>query len=177
LKTEVLVKRTFPLFVVVGAVFVAVAIGFRGNAASDDNAQINTLYQNFATAVRHKDLDGVMAVYQPGPSLFVFDINPPRQHVGWDNYRADWKGFFGAMSRIPSFSVQDLGVTIVGDVAYTHSIQPMTSYLGKSKSPMHANVRVTDVLRKTNGKWLIVQEHVSVPVDFNTMKADMLSKP
>jgi hypothetical protein len=39
------------------------------------------------------------------------------------------------------------------------------------------SVRVTDVLRKVNGKWLIVQEHVSVPVDLATAKADLTSRP
>jgi len=30
---------------------------------------------------------------------------------------------------------------------------------------------------KIKGKWLIVQEHVSVPVDLATAKADLNSKP
>jgi hypothetical protein len=38
-------------------------------------------------------------------------------------------------------------------------------------------VRVTDDYRKLAGKWKIVQEHVSVPVDLGTMKPDLLSKP
>jgi ketosteroid isomerase-like protein len=38
-------------------------------------------------------------------------------------------------------------------------------------------VRITDVYRKIGGKWLIVLEHVSVPVDLATGKPDMLSKP
>ena len=32
-------------------------------------------------------------------------------------------------------------------------------------------VRVTDVYRKIDGKWLIVQEHVSVPIDFSRAEA------
>lgn len=168
-------KRT-PAFLVAGIAFVtSLAIGLRGTAASDDHAQISALYQSFATAVRNKDLNGIMAVYEPGQSLFVFDVNPPRQHVGWNDYRTDWKGFVATIRGTPKFSVQDLGVTISGDVAYTHSIQPLVAYFGKMH--MVANVRVTDVLRKINGKWLIVQEHVSVPVDFMTLKPDMLSKP
>ena len=31
--------------------------------------------------------------------------------------------------------------------------------------------------RKIGGKWFIVQEHVSIPVDLNTMKPDPMSKP
>ncbi len=36
--------------------------------------------------------------------------------------------------------------------------------------------RTTDVYRKMNGKWFIVEEHNSVPVDLETMKPDLLSK-
>jgi len=38
-------------------------------------------------------------------------------------------------------------------------------------------VRVTDVYRKVGGAWLIVLEHVSVPVDLGTGKGDLASKP
>jgi ketosteroid isomerase-like protein len=37
--------------------------------------------------------------------------------------------------------------------------------------------RVTDVYRKIGGKWLIIHEHVSVPVDPATAKANLLSQP
>ncbi len=42
---------------------------------------------------------------------------------------------------------------------------------------LELTVGVTDVYRKINGKWLIVHEHVSVPVDPNTGQADLQSKP
>jgi ketosteroid isomerase-like protein len=38
-------------------------------------------------------------------------------------------------------------------------------------------VRVTDGFQKIDGKWLIVHEHVSVPIDLNTGMADLASKP
>ncbi|MGB8909467.1 MAG: nuclear transport factor 2 family protein [Candidatus Cybelea sp.] len=168
-------KRTLLFLTLAVAVAAGSAVAPRASAASDDNAQINALYQSFATAFRHKDVDAIMALYPRGQTLFVFDAGPPRQHVGWDDYRKDWVGFFGSMKGSPTFSIGDLGVTISGDVAYTHSIQRVTATVGKKT--MTANVRVTDVLRKMDGKWLIVQEHVSVPVDFNTLKPDLLSKP
>ena len=37
--------------------------------------------------------------------------------------------------------------------------------------------RLTDRLKKIKGKWLIVHEHGSFPVDLATGKADLLSKP
>jgi ketosteroid isomerase-like protein len=48
---------------------------------------------------------------------------------------------------------------------------------GKDGSKTHLVARVSDVYRKLKGQWLIVQEHVSVPVDLATQKPDLLSKP
>jgi hypothetical protein len=36
-------------------------------------------------------------------------------------------------------------------------------------------LRVSDVYRKLNGKWLIVKEHVSVPFDLDARKAGLTS--
>jgi hypothetical protein len=59
-------------------------------------------------------------------------------------------------------------------------VGPRRSHLtgkGKDGNPMDATMRITDVLRKSSGKWLIVHEHVSVPVDLASGKADLSSKP
>jgi ketosteroid isomerase-like protein len=37
-------------------------------------------------------------------------------------------------------------------------------------------LRTTDCYRKVKGKWLIVHEHYSVPVDLSTAKADLASR-
>ncbi|MGA2760770.1 MAG: nuclear transport factor 2 family protein, partial [Candidatus Cybelea sp.] len=142
------------------------------------NAQINALYQQFATAFRQKDVDGIMSVYVAGPGLFVFDVGTPREHVGSDSYRADWKGLFASWkgSTLPSFGITEMAITISGDVAYSHSIQHLSGTMTNGR-PAALTVRVTDVLRKIDGKWLIVMEHVSVPINFDTMKPDLTSAP
>jgi ketosteroid isomerase-like protein len=50
-------------------------------------------------------------------------------------------------------------------------------FTGPDSARLTVAVRVTDALRRMGGKWLIFQEHVSVPVDLATGKADLLSKP
>lgn len=138
----------------------------RAVAAASDTAQIQALYRQFAADFRAKNVNAIMSLYVQGNSLFVFDLNPPREHVGSANYRNDWQQTFAYIRGTPSFTVTNLSVTIGGDVAYTHSIQKVRAAATKGP-PFNADVRVTDVLRKINGKWLIVQEHVSVPVDMN----------
>jgi ketosteroid isomerase-like protein len=67
-------------------------------------------------------------------------------------------------------------VNVDGNLAYSDSFQ---HHLAKTKAggSHDLTVRVTDVYRKSGGKWLIVQEHVSVPMDLQTGKADLQFKP
>lgn len=115
-----------------------------------------------------------MAVF--APDVYVFDVVPPRAYSTWDAYKKDWQDLFATFSGPISNTISDLNITVVGPVAYTRYINDGT-ITGNGGSKTHLVVRSTDVLRKSNGKWLIVQEHNSVPVDLNTGKADMLSQP
>ena len=144
-------------------------------AGPGDKAQIQALEKGFAAALSAKNVTGIMSYYAHD-GLFVFDVAPPRQHVGWADYRKDWQDFMGEISGPLSFTLSDLAITTVGPVAWSHSIQAM-HYAAKDGSKKAFVVRVTDVYRKLAGKWLIVQEHVSVPVDFETGKPDLMSKP
>jgi len=71
--------------------------------------------------------------------------------------------------------MNDLSIAVDGNLAYSHCIVS-GFFTGRDGSRLTVAVRTTDVLRKQNGKWLIVQEHVSVPVDLDTGKADLTSK-
>ena len=144
--------------------------------AGGDKAAIQALENGFEAAFRAKDVDAIMKAYQPGPHLFVFDVTPPRQHVGWEDYKKDWQALFATVAGPVNFNITDLDITTVGSVAYSHSIQSL-EHTGKDGAKVKLTVRVTDVYRKIHGHWLIVQEHVSVPVDLASGKPDLLSKP
>jgi len=128
-------------------------------------------------AAKAKDSAKVMSFYAPGEKLFVFDVVPPRQYAGFDAYKKDWEDLFAQLQGPMTFDISDLNVTTNGsDLAFSHSIQHATGTFTDGK-PLDLTVRVTDVYRKTDGKWLIVHEHVSVPVDIKTGQGDLQSKP
>ena len=143
-------------------------------AAPVDTAAIKALEARFAKAVNAKDVDAIMKVYSP--DVFVFDLPPPRQYVGAAAYHEDWKGLMAGFAGPLKFELSDLVVSGDAAIAYGHSIQRLTGKDPKGAS-VDMTVRVTDVYRKTAGGWRIVQEHVSVPVDLETGKPDMTSKP
>jgi ketosteroid isomerase-like protein len=142
-----------------------------------DEQEIRALEERFAAAFRAKDVPGIMKGYAPGSELFVFDVTPPRQYVGFDAYKQDWEGLLATFpGPVDKFEVQGLSIVAGNKLAYSHSIQPAI-LTAKDGSKFDFTVRVTDCYQKINGKWLITHEHVSVPVDLNTGKSDLTSKP
>jgi ketosteroid isomerase-like protein len=150
--------------------------GLKARAQSKDVQEIRALEDRFAAAFTAKDVDAIMKFYVPGSALFVFDLVPPREYVGWDAYKKDWQTFLGGMPGPIKVDLGELSVESDGKIGYGHCIQHGT-WTNPDGTPGEMTVRVSDVYRKIDGKWLIVMEHVSVPVDPTTGKADMMSKP
>jgi ketosteroid isomerase-like protein len=145
-------------------------------ARADDKADIQALEQRVGAGIRAKDADAVMANYVPGDSLVVFDLIPPRQYNGSDAYKKDWAGVFGGCADSPKFEISDLDITADGKLAFSHSIQHFACTDAKGNK-LEMTMRATDAYRKVKGKWLIVHEHLSAPIDLATGKADLTSKP
>jgi PhnB protein len=163
------------VFVLLAALSVGRATAEK-KATDDAETAIRAWYKTYEAAFNKKDVASIMSGYAPGNDLFVFDAVPPRQFVGWEAYKKDWEGLFAAFPGAIHDEVSDLHITVVGTAAYGHHIE--TGYFTDEKGKkVDVVVRVTDVYRNTSGKWLIVQEHVSFPVDIDSGKADLLSKP
>jgi uncharacterized protein (TIGR02246 family) len=165
-----------PLRSIFRACVVTFGFASASHASPDDVAKIKALEQRLAAAVASRDVDAIMQAYVPDETLFVFDVIPPRQYVGAEAFRKDWGEFLAGLTGPLKYEVTDVAVTTAGDVAYGHSIQRVVATDTKGQ-PVDLTTRVTDVYRKLKGKWVIVQEHISVPVDLDTGKPDLSSKP
>lgn len=162
---------------IVGVILAALSIvAFGSPARADAGADIRALEERFVAAFKAKDVDAIMKVYAPDQTLVVFDVVPPRQYVGAAAYRKDWQTFFGSFDGPITVELTDLDVAADRNLAYSHSIQHVAG-TDKQGKKLDLTVRVTDVYKKARGRWLIIHEHVSVPVDLDAGKPDLSSKP
>jgi ketosteroid isomerase-like protein len=141
-----------------------------------DKAAIQALEDTFNDGFNTKDVDKIMSVYAPGKELFVFDVVPPREYRGWDAYKKDFEELFSAFPGPMKNTISEQTIHVAGSLAYGHNIQT-GEFIGRDGKKVTIVARTTDIYRKINGKWLIVEEHNSVPVDLDTMKPDLMSKP
>ena len=139
-----------------------------------DEQAIRALFDHFSAAIAARDLNAIMALYSP--HVVAFDAFPPREYNGAAAYRKDYEGFFAAYPGPVQSHVSDTVVKVVGSVAYAYGVDHWTVTDAQHKKT-EMTFRFTDVFTKENGKWLVVHEHVSFPVDPATGAADFTSKP
>jgi ketosteroid isomerase-like protein len=168
--------RTFAV-VPIAVVLLGATLAFVPKPKSDAKAEIKAQMDAWLVAFKAKDANKVMSFYGPGDSVLAFDVVPPRQYATADAYKKDYEELFKTFDGPINAEVNDLSITTNGsDMAYSHSIDHVAGKTTDGKQ-LDLTVRVTDAYRKINGKWLIVHEHVSVPVDIMTGQADLQSKP
>jgi uncharacterized protein (TIGR02246 family) len=137
-------------------------------------AAIRELIDGFVKAIRAKDIHGVMSVF--APEVVSFDLGPPLQHGGGETFKKRWQELFESFQGPIDYEVRDLSITAGDDVAFSHSLNRMS---GTMMNGLKTDrwLRWTACYRKLNGKWLIIHEQVSVPVDMRNGKAMLDLKP
>jgi ketosteroid isomerase-like protein len=137
----------------------ALSVGEKEEAAAE--ALIRQRVEDAVRALRAKDIDRVMSFY--ATSMVSFDITPPLRYVGADNKRRAWDEAFATFTEF-GYEVHELNVTTNGELAFVHSLNHVNGTLASGQTT-DLWVRWTACLRRIDGVWLVVHDHVSVPAD------------
>jgi uncharacterized protein (TIGR02246 family) len=124
---------------------------------NSNETQIRALVEKWASAVRAKDMDGVLVNHTD--DIVMFDVPMPLQSKGMKEYKKTWDLFFDHSPGGPgSFDVTELRIVASASVAYCHGLVKI----------FDSKVRVTIGLRKEKRQWLIAHEHHSYPIELNS---------
>ena len=142
---------------------------------SADIGAIRQLLNDWKVAFEAKDVDRVMAYYPPNDEIVTYDLMPPLEFAGQDSYRQSWIAFFGAIEGQPKLEHKDVQVKCSSDVGFAYGMTRIAGRMGGHDVDMW--IRDTKCLRKIDGQWLFVHDHLSVPMDFASGKACTELKP
>jgi ketosteroid isomerase-like protein len=115
-----------------------------------------------------------MSLY--APDIVSFDVDPPLRFAGTDDKRRAWQKFFAVHTGPLAYDVRDLNITTQGELAFVHSLNHVSGTLASGHTS-DLWVRWTGCLRRIDGVWLVVHEHVSIPADIEHGKAPLNLKP
>lgn len=107
------------------------------------------------------DADANQAFYTSSDKAVFFDFTP-MQYVGWETYANEIKKVQESIRKFKITLRNDLAVRVQGRMAFAHGTWKM-DFVFTDGSRSHLKGRLTEVLEKHEGKWIIVHEHASIP--------------
>ena len=125
----------------------------------NNELQIKTLIENWAAAVRNKDIDAILAHHSE--DIVMYDVPFPFQSIGIEAYRTTWDLYF-KYTRPGVFDIQELHIIADEKVAFCYATMKCAD---KSDTADFVDLlfRLTIGLKKINDQWTILHEHHSVP--------------
>lgn len=128
---------------------------------SDDSSpaqdDIRAIHDRWSDRTAAKDLDGLMA--DIADDVVSYEHQAPLQYVGVDAVRESCRRGLAATDGTVTFAVPDLTVRVDGDLAVAWGLNRTTLDGTESWS------RGTRVFARRGGRWQMVHQHVSFPVD------------
>jgi uncharacterized protein (TIGR02246 family) len=146
----------------------------REESKSLEEAAIRTVIDAITKAVRAKDVEAMLA--QCAPDIVTFDMVPPLKHQGSQAIRGLWARTLAAFDPPLEYEVHDLDISVDGDIAFARCLNRFGGTKKDGRRVLNS-LRSTFGLRKIDGQWKVVHEHVSVPFDMETGKAMLELKP
>jgi uncharacterized protein (TIGR02246 family) len=125
-----------------------------------EETEIRGLVENWASAVRAKNLNGILANHSP--DMLMFDVPPPIQSKGIEAYKKTWDLFFSWSNDPVVFDIDEMTITAGNDVAFVAALMRCSGTESNGER-IKLEFRLTMGLCKIGGQWTVMHEHHSIP--------------
>jgi uncharacterized protein (TIGR02246 family) len=130
---------------------------------SGDDAEFKALIRQYYEAWSSANPETPAPLYAKDASLVFYDV-APLKYNGWEEYKQGvQKNLFDQMASGTLTAKDDLNVTRKGNIAWTTVTGHLSAKMKDGKA-MEVDTRHTAIWEKRGGKWLIVHEHISAPL-------------
>ena len=127
------------------------------------------LIQIYKTAVLKKDLEAYASIFDD--KVYVFDTWQIWSYDGLPSWREMAKSWFSSLGTDhDSVTFDDIKIQSSGELALITAIMKFTAVSEEGEELRFLQNRLTWVAKKKDGRWKIIHQHTSSPVDFETMQ-------
>jgi uncharacterized protein (TIGR02246 family) len=131
-----------------------------GTTTATREAQVRAVIDEWAHALRAKDVDGVTSHY--APDVVQFDMAPPLKTAGVKPLKKGLTEWFSSWQGSIGYEIHDLVITAGENAAFAHSLNRLS---GTKSDGEKSDVwfRHTLCFHKIGRDWKIAHAHESVP--------------
>jgi uncharacterized protein (TIGR02246 family) len=123
----------------------------------------------YKASVFAKDVDAFLILYYH--DVRVFDMWGAWSHVGieaWREMVVNWFGSLGSDRVVVDFD--DVQMVETSDLAFIHAFITYRGLSAEGVELRAMNNRMTLALKQKGGKWRVVHEHTSAPINHESLK-------
>jgi ketosteroid isomerase-like protein len=132
------------------------------NIQKEKNA-IKLVLEKYANANENQDMGLIEDIWCPSERIVSFGTQSGEKLIGWESIRSAVQDQFNAFSNtFISYRDQIIEVNETGNTAWFSEIINY-NFILDGAAHSYEGLRYTGVLVKKEGKWLLVQTHMSVP--------------
>ncbi|MDG2525570.1 nuclear transport factor 2 family protein [Stenotrophomonas sp. HITSZ_GD] len=124
----------------------------------------------YADAVRARDIEAFMALYDP--ALHVFDMwqaAPLEGLASWRAMVAGWLGGLGAETLVVTW--RQARAQVHGDLATGHAVLTFAAQAPDGRVLRQLDNRLSVAMRRSEAGWRVFHEHTSAPVAHDSLRA------
>jgi ketosteroid isomerase-like protein len=131
-------------------------------SSSQNEVAIRNVVESWADAIRRRDFEGILQNHSS--DIVMFDVPPPFQSKGIEDYKKTWDLFFSCSGDPIVFDITAMTITAGSDVAFVVATMHCTEP-GPGGVRNGLDFRLTIGLCKIGNQWIITHEHHSVPAE------------
>ena len=137
--------------------------GARAQQKATDTATFRKLIDNYCAAWSSGDVASAAKFYAKDDGLVFYQVSP-FSYDGWKEYAPGaQKEFLETAASISLTAGKELKVTRHGNIAWM-TVPMHLSEKTKDSKTLDVNIRYTGIWEKRGATWLLVHEHLSVPL-------------
>jgi ketosteroid isomerase-like protein len=136
---------------------------------TEDEADVRRLALDWVDALARQDVDRLMALSSPDVQLF--HLEPPLRLEGLEAYRRLWRACEPDRGDALRPTCRDMSVSAGTDIGFANFLMAVRIPAASGGDERDAWIRGTLCFEKEDGRWQVVHEHRSAPIDFRTGRA------
>lgn len=137
-------------------------------------AELQAALERWIEVCRSKNVALIMTCY--AEDVVAYDAVGPLRFVGRPAYQAHWQACMEMCSGAALFEVHQPTFFLSADLAVVHYLLHCGGTDDKGQAH-NSWMRASQCLRRSEGRWLIVHEHLSAPCDMESGKASFDLQP
>ena len=131
---------------------------------TSSESEIRDLLERRTDAQQSKDIDRLLSFYSP--DIVYYDVVPPLRFAGIEEVRRNFLRWFDGYKGPIRLETHDLTIVTSEGAAFANMLHLDSGERKGLAGPLSSIwVRETVCFRRSNGRWVITHEHISIPFD------------